>query len=127
MIENHAHHRHNNFYDPTTKLRNCEKNPMFIVYSMQGCGYCDKVHQLMHLTKQPYVVYTLDEHFTIDEFEAEFSTKHFPQVIHDHADGRKHIGGAAEVAASEEVGTRHGARRCGQRGGGTRGIFGGGG
>ena len=88
MIENHAHHRHNNFYDPTTKLRNCEKNPMFIVYSMQGGGYCDKVHQLMHLTKQPYVVYTLDEHFTIDEFEAEFSTKHFPQVIHDHADGR---------------------------------------
>ena len=99
MKENHAHHRHNNFYDPTTKLRNCEKNPMFIVYSMQGCGYCDKVHQLMHLTKQPYVVYTLDEHFTIDEFESEFSTKHFPQVIHDHQDGRKHIGGAAEVAA----------------------------
>ena len=36
---------------------------------------------------------------TIDEFESEFSTKHFPQVIHDHQDGRKHIGGAAEVAA----------------------------
>ena len=38
-------------------------------------------------------------HFTIDEFESEFSTKHFPQVIHDNQDGRKHIGGAAEVAA----------------------------
>ena len=41
----------------------------------------------------------VEEEGTIDEFESEFSTKHFPQVIHDHQDGRKHIGGAAEVAA----------------------------
>tara|TARA_B100001996_G_scaffold150047_1_gene114165 strand:+ start:79 stop:327 length:249 start_codon:yes stop_codon:yes gene_type:complete len=72
---------------------------MFTIYSMNGCGYCDKVKELMELTKQQHVVYTLDEHFTIEEFNGEFDTLQFPQVVVDPPTGdRNHIGGAAEVA-----------------------------
>jgi len=72
---------------------------MFTIYSMNGCGYCDKVKELMSLTKQRFVVYTLDEHFTIEEFDGEFNTLQFPQVVADLPSGdRQHIGGAAEVA-----------------------------
>ena len=52
----------------------------------------------MRLTKQQYVVYTLDEHFTIENFEEEFNTRTFPQIVLDNSSKRKHIGGAAELA-----------------------------
>ena len=52
----------------------------------------------MRLTKQHYVVYTLDEHFTIENFEEEFNTRTFPQIVLDNSSQRKHIGGAAELA-----------------------------
>ena len=52
----------------------------------------------MRLTKQQYVVYTLDEHFTIEKFEEEFNTRTFPQIVLDNSSQRKHIGGAAELA-----------------------------
>ena len=52
----------------------------------------------MRLTKQQYVVYTLDEHFTIENFEEEFNTRTFPQIVLDNSSQRKHIGGAAELA-----------------------------
>ncbi len=73
---------------------------MFIVYSMDGCNYCDKVKQLMELTKQTHVVYTLGQHFSIEAFEDEFGTKQFPQVVVDvkEKDERKVIGGASELA-----------------------------
>ena len=71
----------------------------FTIYSMNGCNYCDKVKQLMQLTNQQYVVYTLDEHFTIEEYNGEFDTYQFPQVVADLPKGeRLHIGGASEVA-----------------------------
>ena len=63
----------------------------FIVYSMDGCKHCELVKDLMVLANQTHVVYTLDQHFTIEEFEATFNTKYFPQVVnqshqyqHDH-------------------------------------------
>ena len=46
---------------------------MFIIYSMPGCNYCRQVKQLMELTEQKHVVYTLDEDFTIEEFESNFN------------------------------------------------------
>jgi len=68
---------------------------MFTIYSMPGCGYCRKGKELMEITNQEHVIYTLNEDFTIDEFTAEFNTKYFPQVVHNE----KHIGGAAETVA----------------------------
>ena len=61
---------------PETELKvpNVSKflqDDMFGIYSMNGCPYCEKVKELMRLTKQQFVVYTLE---------------------------RKHIGGAAELA-----------------------------
>ena len=44
----------------------------FTVYSKIGCPYCDKVKNVMELTKLQHVVYTLDEDFTKQEFYAEF-------------------------------------------------------
>ena len=73
---------------------------MFTVYAMEGCDHCEKVKELLHLTGQQFVVYTLDQHFTIEEFEDEFGTKIFPQVVVDlkGENERIKIGGAAEVA-----------------------------
>jgi glutaredoxin len=54
----------------------------FTVYSKIGCPYCDKVKNVMELTKLQHVVYTLDEDFTKQEFYAEFGEgSTFPQVI----------------------------------------------
>tara|TARA_R100001463_G_scaffold43241_1_gene90296 strand:- start:336 stop:509 length:174 start_codon:yes stop_codon:yes gene_type:complete len=47
----------------------------------------------MEITEQKHVVYTLNEDFTIEEFDNEFNTKYFPQVVHND----KVIGGAAET------------------------------
>ena len=54
----------------------------FTVYSKIGCPYCDKVKNVMELTKLQHVVYTLDEDFTKQEFYAEFGEgSTFQQVI----------------------------------------------
>tara|TARA_B100000902_G_scaffold370077_1_gene394884 strand:- start:375 stop:701 length:327 start_codon:yes stop_codon:yes gene_type:complete len=73
---------------------------MFTVYAMEGCDHCEKVKELLHLTGQQFVVYTLGQHFTIEQFQDEFNGKQFPQVVVDlvGVDERKMIGGAAEVA-----------------------------
>lgn len=68
---------------------------MFTIYSMEGCGYCDQVVQLMQLTSQSFVNYKLDRDFTIEEFKDEFGTSTFPMVTRKD----KVIGGAAETAA----------------------------
>lgn len=90
---------------PETEIRvpdvsNFLNDNMFIVYSMNGCPYCEKVKELMRLTKRQYVVYTLDQHFTIENFEEEFDTRIFPQIVVDNktTSERNHIGGAAELA-----------------------------
>ena len=54
----------------------------FTVYSKPGCPYCDKVKEVLDLTKQTYVVYTLNYNFTKEEFYAEFGEgSTFPQVL----------------------------------------------
>lgn len=68
---------------------------MFTIYSMPGCSYCRQVKQLMELTEQRHVVYTLDEDFTIEEFESNFNTRLFPQVVYN----KQHIGGCQETVA----------------------------
>ena len=68
---------------------------MFTIYSMPGCSYCRQVKQLMELTEQRHVVYTLDEDFTIEEFESNFNTRLFPQVVYN----KQHIGGCQETIA----------------------------
>lgn len=66
----------------------------FTVYSKTGCPYCKKVEQLLDLTNQSYVVYTLDQDFTKQEFYSEFGEgTTFPQVICDD----KKIGGCSDT------------------------------
>jgi glutaredoxin len=60
---------------------------------MPGCDYCRQVKQLMEITQQKHVVYTLNEDFSIEQFESEFNTRYFPQVVYNDI----HIGGAAET------------------------------
>lgn len=66
----------------------------FTVYSKDGCPYCQKVKQVLELTKQQFVVYNLGEDFTREEFYSEFGEgSTFPQVICNH----EHIGGCTDT------------------------------
>ena len=66
----------------------------FTVYSKEGCPYCDKVKKVLELTNLQFVVYTLDEDFTRDQFYAEFGEgSTFPQVICDD----KKLGGSVDT------------------------------
>ena len=67
----------------------------FAVYSKDGCPYCDKIKQVMDLTKLSYVVYNLNEDFDRDSFYGEFGQgSTFPQVV---VDGKK-LGGCVAVS-----------------------------
>ena len=44
----------------------------FTVYSKEGCPHCEKIKQILDLTKLTYVVYNLDEHFDREGFISEF-------------------------------------------------------
>jgi len=66
----------------------------FTVYSKYGCPYCEKVIQVLDHIKAQYVVYTLDQHFTKEEFYAEFGEgSTFPQVISEN----KKLGGCSDT------------------------------
>ena len=66
----------------------------FAVYSKNGCPYCDKIKQVMDLTKLSYVVYNLNEDFDRDSFYDEFGRgSTFPQVM---VDGKK-LGGCVDT------------------------------
>ena len=66
----------------------------FAVYSKDGCPYCDKIKQVMDLTKLSYVVYNLNEHFDRNSFEDEFGQgSTIPQVV---VDGKK-LGGCVDT------------------------------
>ena len=66
----------------------------FAVYSKNGCPYCDKIKQVMDLTKLSYVVYNLNEDFDRDSFYDEFGQgATFPQVV---VDGKK-LGGCVDT------------------------------
>ena len=54
----------------------------FTIYSKENCPYCYKVKQVLELTGSNFVVYTLDEDFTREEFYSKFGKEStFPQVI----------------------------------------------
>ena len=58
------------------------------------CPFCEKVKQVLDLTKQSFVVYTLDTDFTREQFYAEFGEgSTFPQVLCDE----KKLGGSVET------------------------------
>ena len=66
----------------------------FAVYTKDGCPYCDKIKQVMDLTKLSYVVYNLNEDFDRDSFYGEFGQgSTFPQV---EVDGKK-LGGCVDT------------------------------
>ena len=66
----------------------------FVIYSKDGCSYCEKVKKVLELTGSTFVVYNLGEDFTKEEFIAEFGEgATFPQVS---CDGKK-IGGSVET------------------------------
>jgi len=65
----------------------------FTVYSKDNCPYCTKVKQVLELTDTQFVVYTLDEDFTREEFYSEFGQgSTFPQA---DCDG-KILGGSGD-------------------------------
>jgi glutaredoxin len=65
----------------------------FAVYSKDGCPYCDKIKEVLDLTKTSYVVYNLGEHFDRESFYDEFGQgSTFPQVL---VDGKK-LGGCID-------------------------------
>ena len=65
-----------------------------MVYSKEGCDYCERIKTVLRLTGCTYVVYNLEEDFTREEFIAEFGEgSTFPQVS---CDGKK-IGGSVET------------------------------
>ena len=56
----------------------------FAVYSKDDCPFCYKIKQVLELTGSNFVVYNLGEHFTKEEFYAEFGEEStFPQVVCD--------------------------------------------
>ena len=66
----------------------------FTVYSKEECPYCYKVKQVLELTGSKYVVYTLGQDFTKEEFYAEFGDgSTFPQVVCDD----QKLGGSTET------------------------------
>jgi len=66
----------------------------FAIYSKTDCPFCEKVKQVLDLTKQRFVVYTLDTDFTREQFYAEFGEgSTFPQVLCDE----KKLGGSVET------------------------------
>ena len=44
----------------------------FTVYSKNGCPYCDKVKQVLELSKLEHVIYKLEEDFDRPGFYSQF-------------------------------------------------------
>lgn len=66
----------------------------FTVYSKQDCPYCHKVKTVLDLCNKDFVVYTLGEDFTKEEFYSEFGPgSTFPQVVMDD----RHLGGCTDT------------------------------
>ena len=66
----------------------------FAVYTKDNCPYCEKIKQVMDLTKLSYVVYNLNEHFDKKSFIDEIGQgSTYPQVV---VDGKK-LGGCVDT------------------------------
>jgi len=71
----------------------------FIVYSKQGCPYCDKIKKVLEFSKQEHTIKVLDTDFTIDEYLSTFSPKSpFPQIVLYEENGNQvHLGGCVQT------------------------------
>ena len=66
----------------------------FTVYTKTECPYCYKVKQVLELTGNKFVSYTLGQDFTKEQFYAEFGDgSTFPQVLCDD----KKLGGCIDT------------------------------
>lgn len=66
----------------------------FIVYSKEECPYCYKVKQVLELTGSKFMVYTLNQDFTREDFIQKFGEgSTFPQVLCNE----KRIGGCVDT------------------------------
>jgi glutaredoxin len=66
----------------------------FTIYTKTDCPYCYKIKQVLELTGNKFVEYTLGEDFTKDQFYAEFGHgSTFPQVTC----GNEKIGGCTDT------------------------------
>ena len=66
----------------------------FVVYSKDGCPYCDKIEQVLELSGLNYVIYKLDKNFDKQSFYGEFGEgSTFPQVV---MNGQK-LGGCSDT------------------------------
>ena len=66
----------------------------FTIYTKEDCPYCYKVKQVLELTGNKFVEYTLGEDFTKEQFYAEFGNgSTFPQVLCDD----KKLGGCVDT------------------------------
>ena len=67
----------------------------FTVYSKNGCPYCDKVKQVLQLSKLEHVIYKLDEDFDRSGFYSQFGNgSTFPQFV---VNDIQHLGGCTET------------------------------
>ena len=65
-----------------------------VVYSKNGCPYCDRIKQIFEMKGWDYKEYKLDRDFTREQFLAEFPTEStFPRVLING----KLIGGCTET------------------------------
>jgi glutaredoxin len=54
----------------------------FVIYSKDGCPYCDQIKKVMHLAGLDYSILNLGEHYSKDDFYYEFGEgTTFPQVL----------------------------------------------
>ena len=66
----------------------------FVVYSKDGCPYCDKVITLLQFAELKHVVYKLGQNFTKEAFYDEYGRgATFPQVTYND----KRIGGCSDT------------------------------
>ena len=66
----------------------------FVVYSKEGCKYCDKIVQIFEAKNIPYEKLTLHEDYSKSEYFNRFGRSTFPRVTLND----KLIGGASETA-----------------------------
>jgi glutaredoxin 3 len=59
-------------------------NKNFVIYTKNGCPYCDKIKAVVSKKGANYTEYVLGEHFTKEQFYSEFGdAATFPQVVYD--------------------------------------------
>ena len=57
----------------------------FYIYSMKGCGFCDRLVEFMSQKRIPYEKFDLDTDYSRSDFLIKFGNNaSFPQVVHEN-------------------------------------------